>query len=313
MKKITILILLVSFISVNSNSQCCSAGNPLGGDGTNEGLNKNELKVFTSYKHSLSKYYYHLDAPCDIPNIEKSYYDYQNISFTYGIFSRLSVYTELGYFSNKTQEVKLTNDEITIKSGGLGDLGVSLRYMLLKTVKPISQLVVSGGAKFPIGAFNEEIDGATVPISLQPSSGALKFNAGIFYTRKRSDRKFGWNSFLFFETCNTINQGYLVYKYGNLMQLSLAASYEIHKKLNFLLNSKVEWRTHDVRENELMIESTGSKVVYLNPQLMYAFLPGWSFMAMADIPVYKYVNGYQLTNRYSFQLGVRKSFMMGKL
>jgi hypothetical protein len=307
MKKIHILILLLLLISCKSFSQCCSAGNPLGGDGSNEGLNKNELKLFTSFKYSLSKNYYHLDAPYDIPNVEKSYYDYQNISFTYGIFSRLSVYTELGYFFSKTQEVKLTNDQIIIQSKGLGDLGVSLRYMLLKTVKPVSQLVISGGAKIPIGAFNEEIDGAMVPISLQPSSGALKFNAGIYYSRKRADLKFGWNSFLFFESSNTIDQGFLIYKYGNLLQLSIAATYEIQRKLNFIFNSKFEWRAHDLREKEMMIESTGGKVFFLNPQLVYAFKPGWSLIAMADIPVYKYVNGYQLTHSFSIQLGIRKS------
>ena len=28
---------------------------------------------------------------------------------------------------------------------------------------------------------------------------------------------------------------------------------------------------------------------------------------MSDIPVYKYVNGYQLTNRFSFQIGFRRN------
>ncbi|MCX6230515.1 MAG: transporter [Bacteroidetes bacterium] len=312
MKKHLLLFLIVLLITFKGYSQCCSAGNPLGGDASNEGLEKNELKIFTSYKHSLSKYYYHFDAPYDIPNIEKSFYDFQNISISYGVFSRLSINTELGYFFNKTQEVKLTNDNIIIKAQGLGDMGVSIRYLLFKTVKPVSQLVISGGVRIPVGAFNEEINGATVPISLQPSSGALKFKAGIFYSRKRNDRKLGWNSFLFLEYSNTINQGYLVYKYGNLMQLSVAATYEIHQKLNLLFNTKFEWRAHDIRENEMIIESTGSKVIFLNPQLIFAFKPDWSFIVMADLPVYKYVNGYQLTNSFSFQLGIRKKFKFNK-
>lgn len=312
MKKINIIILFIIISNSAVYSQCCSAGNPLGGDGSQESLSKNELNVFTSYKHSLSKQYYHLDKKYDITNIEKSYYDYQNIAFTYGIFSRLSVYTELGYFYDKTQLVNLNNKETNIQSSGLGDLGVSFRYTLLKTVKPQTQLVISGGTKIPVGAFNEEINGATIPISLQPSSGALKFNAGIFYSRKRADRKLGWNTFLFFETSNTINQGYLVYKYGNLMQFSFAGTYTIHRKLNFLLNSKFEWRAHDLRENEMEIESTGSKVLLLNPQLIYTFKSGWNVILMADIPVYKYVNGYQLTNSYAFQIGIRKNFKFDK-
>ena len=308
MNKIFTIILLFLLISTKSFSQCCSAGNPLGGDGSHEGLNKNELTFFTSFKYSISKYYYFHDSKTEIPNVEKSYYDYQNLTLSYGISSRLSIKTELGYFYDKTQVDNINNEEILFKSKGLGDLGFTVRYTIIKTFKPQSQLVLSGGTKIPIGAFNEDINGVTVPIALQPSSGALKFNGSVFYSRKRADRKLGWNTYLLFEASNTINQGYLVYKYGNLMQYSLAATYSFNKQFNFLLNSKFEWRAHDKRENETIIESTGSKVVFLNPQLIYTIKSNWSVLAMLDIPVYKYVNGYQLTNQFSLQFGLRKVF-----
>ena len=308
MKKIFITFILYALIISDAYSQCCAAGNPLGGDGSQESLNKKELIVFTSFKHSLSQQYYHLDSEYNLSNIEKSYYNYQNLAISYGLFSRLSVYGELGYFYDKTQLININNKETIIQSSGLGDLNISLRYQVFKTVKPISQLVISGSLKLPLGAFHEEINGATVPISLQPSSGAIKYNAGIFYSRKRADRNLGWNTFLLFETSNTIEQAYLIYKYGNLLQYSLAATYQINKKLNLIFNSKLEWRAHDKRENETIIESTGSKVIYINPQLIYNFIPNWSLLLISDLPIYKYVNGYQLTNCYSIQIGIRKNF-----
>lgn len=312
MKKIITIIILLSILNSTGYAQCCAAGNPIGGDGSQESLTKNELNIFTSFKHSLSKQYYHSDSEYDMTNIEKSYYDYQNLAVSYGMYSRLSVFGELGYFYDKTQLININNKETSIKSSGLGDLNISLRYQVLKTVKPISQLVISGGVKIPLGAFHEEINGATVPISLQPSSGAFKFNAGIFYSRKRADRKLGWNTFLLLETSNTIEQDYLVYKYGNLLQYSLAATYQLNKKLNLIINSKFEWRAHDKRENETIIESTGSKVIFINPQIIYNFIPNWSALLIADLPLYKYVNGYQLTNSYAFQIGIRKNFKFCK-
>jgi len=303
------LFVLTSFKGIG---QCCSAGNPVGGDGSNDGLGKNDLRIFASYKYSLSRDYFHYDDKIDVPNMEKSYFDFNMISVVYGLLPRISLYSDLGYFIDKVQEVKINNEKEIIKSHGLGDLGFNVRYIAMKTVKPVSQLVFSGGIKIPIGAFNEEMDGITIPISLQPSSGAFKYNASVFYSRKYANRKFGWNSLVLFETSNTINKGFLVYKYGNFCQLSFAGSYHVIENLILTGNLKYEWRGHDKRESNIKIESTGSSVFYVNPQLIYNLRHKWAILLMTDIPVYKYVNGYQLTNKFSFQFGLRRSLSFSK-
>jgi len=102
----------------------------------------------------------------------------------------------------------------------------------------------------------------------------------------------------------------LVYRYGNYFQLAFAGSYAITGKFNVTANTKFEVRGKDKRESGMIIESSGGRVVYLNPQLMYSFLPEWSIILMSDLPVYKYVNGYQLTNKFSVQVGIRKDFRL---
>ena len=182
----------------------------------------------------------------------------------------------------------------------------SARYTLYKTVKPITSLVASLGTKIPVGNFSEEINGITIPVSLQPSSGALKFNAALFYSRMRSDRKWGWQTFSLFEISNLINTGFLIYKYGNYFQYSLAGNYKLIENLLLIGNLKFEWRGLDTRESGIKVESSGSRVVYFNPQIIYTLKSTWNIIFLADIPVYKYINGYQLTNKFSFQLGVSK-------
>ena len=312
MKYFIILFILCFLSSTCAIGQCCTAGNPSGGDGSNDGLNKNELRIFTSNKYSLSKQYFYHDSKADIPYIEKSYYNYQNLSLTYGVLPRLSLHTEVGYFFDKAQLVNINNEKENISSHGLGDFAFNIRYIALKTVKPLSQLVFSGGIKVPIGVFNEEINGITIPISLQPSSGALKGNASVFYSRKRADKKIGWNSYALFEISNTINKGYLVYKYGNYFLFAFAGTYSINKNLNCLINTKFEWRGYDKRESDIEIVSSGSKVLYINPQLIYTLKQSWSMILMCDIPLHKYVNGYQLTNKFSTQIGIRKNFSFCK-
>ncbi len=293
----------------NLKAQCCAAGNPVGGDGSITGSSKNELLVFTSLRHSISRRYYKGGSPISNQPIKRSFYNYQNFSITYGLLNRLSVHSEIGYFYNKVQDVEIAGDDIQIRSHGLGDLAVNLRYIPIKTVSPTSLLLISGGIKIPIGEFNEEMSGVTIPISLQPSSGAIKYNASVFYSIKPSGAKLGWNSLAMFETSKTIEKGYLVYTYGNYFQYALACAWLPVRELSFTLNVKFEWRDRDKRENNIKVVSTGSHIIYLNPQFTYVFAGEWSILAMADFPFYKHVNGEQLTNMYSFQIGLRKNIV----
>jgi hypothetical protein len=292
--------------------QCCSAGNPVGGDGSNDGLGRNELRVLASYRHSLSKVYFYHDSKADLQYIDKSYFDFTSLSLTYGIIPQLSLHTELGYFIDKTQKLSLNNDKQTISARGLGDLTVNIRFTPLRTVKPVSQLVITAGIKVPIGAFHEEINGVAVPISIQPSSGALKYDASLFYSRKRADRKFGWFALALFEYSQTIRKRYLVYRYGNYFQFGFAGSCAVTKNFGINANVKIEMRGKDHRESGITVESSGSYIAIVNPQFIYSFKHKWSLILMADFPVYKYVYGYQLTNRFAIQAGIIKGFTFCK-
>lgn len=308
MRSLFVLLVFV-ILAGRASAQCCSAGSPVGGDGSSDGLSRNELRIFGSYKYSLSKKYYYHDSRTDLNYIDRSYYDYASISATYGIWPFLSAHAELGYFIDKTQFANVGGGQEKIKASGLGDLAINLRFVPYRTVKPVSQLVISGGVKIPVGAFHEEINGAMVPISLQPSSGAMKYNAGVFYSRKKAGQRFGWSVLSMFEYSQTIRNGFLIYQYGNYFQLAGAASYTATKDFTIIANAKIEVRGHDRRENNARVDATGSYVFYFNPQLIYNLPHRWGLIVMADIPVYKYVNGYQLTNCFSIQGGLRKSFL----
>jgi hypothetical protein len=301
-----IIIPAFFLVAGNSSGQCCSAGNPLGSNGINDGLPVKEWQFLTSYKHSLSKEYFHKDHQIEVPLVEKSNYDYQSLSVAYGILKWLNVSAEIGYFYNKTQILEPGQATDEIRAHGLGDLGINIRFLPFKTLRRTSQFIISGGVRIPVGAFDEQIDGVTVPVSLQPSSGALKINASLYYSIRTSNRKFLVNSFALYEYSNTIEEGYFIYQYGDFLQLSSGLQYNLNKHFAFLLNLKYEWRGQDQRENEEIVESSGSHLILMNPQITYNFNRGWSIMLLSDLPVYKYVYGEQLTNSYAVQLSLYK-------
>ena len=307
MKKFFILILFLCIITSNISAQCCSAGNPVGGDGFQDGLNRNQLRIYSLYRHSLSKDYFNENEKINVPELQRSYYDFVNLSFNYGINERMTIVSRLGYFINKKQELLINNQDIDILARGFGDLSFNFRYSLIKKKIKASQLTLSVGTIIPIGNFNERMDGILIPLSIQPSSGSFKYNFGIFYGLNSKNKTFGFSTFAFSEFSSKINKDFLEYKYGNYFQLSISATYLFKRKLLFISNFKYEYRTNDIRENEQVVESSGGSVIYFSPQIQFEFFPTWIFAFNYQIPVFKYVNGYQLTNKNAFSFGIIKN------
>lgn len=306
--KLILLIFITLFLKdLKVSGQCCSAGNPVGGDGSNANLKSKQLQIFTSFRRSYSRDYFHENNKENNQYINKSYYNFSNLSVSYGLTKRITIHTELGYFYKKLQEVNLPGGTESIASSGLGDLALSLRYSLLKgSFADYKQLVLSAGTRLPIGAFEESSNGITIPISLQPSSGAFKINTSLFFSHKRNDNLLGWNAYSFLEWSDQIEKGFLVYNYGNYFMIQGSVIYSKSAKFVALLGAKFEYRANDYRENQIKIQSTGSKVVYIKPQLHYRMHNNFHLSTSLELPIYKYVNGSQLTNLYAFQVGIRR-------
>lgn len=314
MKRIIFALIIIVIALLSSKvtlAQCCAAGNPVGGDGSQDALKKHQLSVFTAYRHSYSRDYFYHSQIEDIQNIEKSYYNYGSLSLTYGINWRFTIHTEMGYYFNKVQVVNLTDGQETIMASGFGDMSLTLRYSLLpQKIVNENRLILSLGSRFPVGQFNEVQDGVKIPLALQPSSGALKVNGSLFFSHKKDKALFGYSGFAMFEWSKQIDKGLLVFKYGNLFLFEATAFYPVSPSFVFSLSSKAEFRSRDKKENDIEIESSGSSVVYVKPQMQLKIVRDLYLLAFAELPVYKYVNGYQLTNLFALQVGIRKTFSL---
>jgi hypothetical protein len=313
-KNVFTFLIVITFIFIcNSKaySQCCAAGNPVSGDGQQKSINKNQLRIYTSFKHSYSDQYYFKNKKEDVTYIDNSRFNYSSIQATYGITKKWNAQAELGYFFDKSQTVNMP-EKYVFKASGIGDLGITAKYQILSLVKPQSEFVGSFGVKIPVGKFDQDMDGIILPISLQPSTGAMKYNAGLYYSYLKPNNKFSFYSFLFAEYSSLIESDFYYYKYGNYYSLSVFGKYKLTNRIYTVLQLREEIRAKDERENNEKIEATGSNVLYVAPQLIYNFFSSWSFICQGDFPLYKYVNGEQLTNKYSFSCGINKTFNLAK-
>jgi len=301
-------IILSVLLSVQVAAQCCSAGNPLSGNGFESGTVKKQWQISSAFKYSLSDQFYYHDYAVDNPYIQKSNFSFQNVWMSYGISDKLSITAETGCFYNKSQYLIFPDGSYKLGTSGLGDLSLTVKYNILKKIKPATLVTIALGSKIPVGAFKQSTNGITIPVSLQPSSGAFKYTASVFFQRFSVNKKWGLASQAFLELSSEINKNYLIYRYGPYLRFNTGAMRQFSPKLSFSLFGVFDYRGIDTREFGENVPGSGSFSIYLQPWLQYAFRNDRVIFLSFEKPVYRYFLGEQLGNNFSSQFGVKASF-----
>lgn len=292
-----ILVVLVFGLSaMGLKAQCCSAGNPVMSEGANTRIGGKILRVTSGYRYSLSDTYYNGRQQVDINGVERAWYNYSWLNLVYGINHKLSATAELGYFFNRTEQYKTLGFDDYV-GRGLGDLNLGLRYVAWKDYVYNFELIPSIGVKLPIGVFDQKVDGVKLPITVQPSSGSIKYSAALFF-RKGFRNGISLVSYNLFEYSSEINSRYFIYQYGPMSMFSLSCAYPVAKSLNVALQLRNENRGKATREHGEVVNTTGFNMVYAGPRLSFNLPAGMVLSTDLAWPVYRNYNGTQLGNAF---------------
>jgi len=312
MLRILSLFCILSFAQ-QVNAQCCSAGNPSSGGGSGN-MAKNYLSVSSSYLHSYSDTYYMGDAIYDgatwFSHLENSRFDFGLLNLSYGINNKLSISTELGYFINKSMDYSFI--DATRKASGLGDAAIDIRYQVANFKKQLASITASIKTSIPIGEFDQMDRNVILPIDIQPSSGSFKLRTALSFSKRFYGSKFSLNSFISSEFSQRINTDRTDYKYGNLYSFVLSASHRTSKKISTGLGLNFTRREKAINRG-LVVESTGGTFINLQPRISYQLPEGFGISTSINTPIYRNVNGIQLTNKYVLVFGVSKGFALKKI
>jgi hypothetical protein len=300
--KLILPVIFFILLTEISRSQCCSAGNPFFYNEQST-IEKKAMQLGLGYKYGEMDTYYVGKEPIVINDIEQSWYNYLHFTALYGLNHRLSLQADLGYFLNKNESYYREDWEQKAVYG-LGDLGMTIKYLAYKNHVKKFSIFPSVGAKFPVGVFDQEIDNVKLPISLQPSSGSFKYLLSLFLNKGFKNPKFNLGFYGSYEYAQWIHSDNFDYKYGNVSMLSLIFSYQIQPNLTIGLEARNENRSRARRNNEFVIQSTGYSLIYSIPHLSYSFYKDWALSMNAEVPVYRYYNGIQLGNKVAFSVRV---------
>lgn len=326
-----LLVVLLIVQPYKLYSQCCAggSGSPLAGGASQGVLQENQFEVNVNYQHiSTNKF-------LTGSKIDKNFLDHfaSNYIFNrigYGVSDKFTFSADFGYFINKKQvglydSVNKTNE--VIESSGLGDLILFPRYDIYnKTKKNLkTEITVGLGFKIPIGKFNDSFSKiepfsgekyyVTMPLAVQPSSGSHDILFYIFLMKE-------FKKFKTFANATYIKKGWnsLGEKQGDYFSTGIFISKTIIKKIGLTTQLKYEWiNKMKINENVLLYDypnydpsATGSKKMFLVPQINYTLKGKFIFFALSEIPIYQFVNKTQIASQYQLSAGCSYRFFINE-
>lgn len=306
---VILLIAFVLLITVETNGQtCCSGGTPLTGNLGIKDIDKNTIFFQLSYDYNFLNDLYSGTTKLNDDSRERVTQTIL-LQTIYPISDKFSINALFTYVRQERTIFSDIGTNIT-RTNGLGDVVVLGQYTLLSNLK--RSLVVAAGPKLPVGRFDARDDEFDLVVSpdLQPGSGSLDGIIGLSYSE---GHLFNISGLSLFTT-----MGYRLttparrfdgddkYRFGNESMLSVGLT------KNFLINKigitpmiNLGYRnTSSDRIEDFDVAGTGGDWIYVIPGIDIELNNSLSFNASAELPIYRNLNGTQLTTSYRFNFGL---------
>ncbi len=288
-------------LALQGKAQCCAPGNPLGGTSNAGTVSASTLRASFFYRHSYADTYYDVDQKAAVQGTTAAF-NFIGSTLAYGLTSRLTVETELGYYLNKTKKSPVAPTE---KAGGIANATLSLKYGIWKDKVRDWEITAGAGFRFPFSRKLIQSEfGYPYSMDIQPSTGATGFMGQLFLYKGYVPA--GWRFFLVnrFETYRKNDIGY---RYGQANYTSLFVSRKIDRHWTAILQLRNEWRDYDYWDNIRLVDS-GGEVLYAAPQLNYHYKQTWNLSLLFETPVLRHYHYTQLGSKYALSLILMREF-----
>ena len=312
--KVTSLSFFIfSVITINAQT-CCSGGIPLS---NNLGLNiseKGTIQIGLNYDYNnLNTLNSGKENLNDDSRLRITHSALLNVG--YSITDRLSAET-LFTWVNQRRKISQFGNENLDQTSGIGDAVLLLKYNFPKILGENSVFNIGLGTKIPLGSSTETNDiGIILNSDLQPGSNAWDI---IYYSLFSKNLNFrpSLNIFsrIIYRSTGT-NDSYLEsfeYSFGNEFQAILGFADQFIL-FNTLTNPSLSFKYRSAEKdtiNGFENESTGGKWVFIVPNFSIDISPNIAFTAKAELPIYSYVEGTQLTPTFRITTGFLVKIML---
>ncbi|MEM6298207.1 MAG: hypothetical protein AAF740_05900 [Bacteroidota bacterium] len=291
----TTLLLIFCTLAVHIQAQTCScAGTPL----TN---NLGVGAVATTNWHVQLSYDHHqiTDLVSGNETLENGFTKRQTTSTLLQVSRRFKERWQATLIASWVgQEVEASN---TLSSSGIGDMIILGQYQFLQSDK--TNLFLGGGLKIPIGATQNEENGLLLAPDLQPGTGSWDALGNLIWLQNRI-----FKDFLDIQTVLTYRKTTATERFNNTQSYRFGDEFLWQSVFSQTFSGKVGLvtpfiltrfrHTRPDERNEQTAFNTGGTWLNLGTGLSWQFTPTVGLQATGMLPVYRHLEGTQLTSSY---------------
>ena len=302
------LIAIGSFV-LQSNllgQGCCSGGTPLSSNLGIQTVKGKSLQLQLSYNYNNQGTLLSGSTVLEDNNRLRNTHSII-LRTSYGISEKFSV---TGLFSMIRQEEIVTTlfgTENFQMAQGIGDMVLMMQYQAIE--KNDQYFILAGGVKMPTGATDRTDSEFGIPLNpdLQPGTGSWDLLFGLNYSvnhvMKQNLTFLAVSTFRLTTAAERFN-GQQLYEFGDEFQIltGFKDSYFLKKWIidpSILLRYRI---TGFDKTNNIETPNTSGQWLHLVPEIDFDVTPSFGFAISGEIPLYRNLEGIQLTTSYILKL-----------
>lgn len=308
MKKYLLIIALLAFLPEMVFAQaCCGAlGGGMGTAGARFGMGTagtGSLQLQLAYDLNYMNGLYNGDIRLE-DNDRLRVIHSGIFEANYGISRKLSV---AGIITYGGQELGSTNSDGTRQIDhlwGLGDMVLMVKYRLMNPLAYNGWGLVAGiGPKLPTGSFSHSGSNSFLfPMDVQPGSGSFDAISWLSFSKSHifiTNLHLSSGATFRLSGQNRNFQDSLTYSFGNEFQYTAGLSYNFYSGTVFNIFNYVRYRYQATGKLfEEPVEQTGGHWLFTSPGIRLNITQSFSFIVSVDLPLYRNLEGPQLTTSY---------------
>ncbi len=306
MRNLLVLVLTVSIHFCYSQS-CCTGGIPFTGSLSVNNIESKSLQLGLRYDlNSLDDLIQNGEKLDNNINFRSTHTVMLQVS--YGLFKNFTI-SVLTPYVWLNEEVTAFSGEQRYQSSGLGDLMITGSYSIINTNS--TNIGLGGGIKLGNGKTKiEGSDGFVLPPTLQPGTGSTDYILFASFNHQlaiRKQAKVDGSVFKQFNTESSSFASFSSYKFGNSWQF-FTTYYDQFLIGGLIFTPSIGLRGRVADEDEInsnLNNNTGGFWLSLTPGIGADITKKLAISVNENIPIYRSLNGFQLTTTHRLILSLR--------
>ena len=187
----------------------------------------------------------------------------------------------------------------------LSDARVVGRYQFPSTSPTAGHAGLQLGLKLPTGDYRvANADGTVAERALQPGTGSTDVIAGLYYSHPSAFHGLGWFAQGSYQRALATRDGF---RPGDQISFTGGVTYPITQQMSLLVQMNALHKDRDTGPNAEP-DLSGGNHVYASPGVSFAVSKSVQVYGFLQLPVYRNVNGIQLTAQRAVVAGVSMQF-----